>query len=248
MPKVVKEKRETRGKRISVLVGEEADVDSVFYANPMWDDEQGDSEFSETSASVDEFDSDFNETETDSSDNEGSSDGNDGPARKRKTVVSFKRKLKAKPEVEKPEPAAVEADINAFDNASVIDDDVMVEPELQIVTNVTKKVKPKKPSQVKPKTHEVEGPPVVRCQETILLEAAKTEQESATWLSCLSLYSEEMTGGSKRGKMGRLIRGCGQESQYIRFSSLRSSLLMTSMIVRLFDVRQILCLLCIVMR
>ena len=62
---MLQEKRATRGKRMSALVGKAAEEDDAFYNNEIWqegDDSENDS-YSEESEKPDVFDSDFNESE-----------------------------------------------------------------------------------------------------------------------------------------------------------------------------------------
>ena len=68
---MLSEKRSTRGKRMTELVGEALDQDSLFYDHETWNEEESDDSFEEEEIQPDEFDSDFNDTEDeDDSDSE----------------------------------------------------------------------------------------------------------------------------------------------------------------------------------
>ncbi len=76
---MLREKRATRGQRMSALVGKAAEEDEAFYNNELWqdgDDSENES-YSEESEKPDVFDSDFNESEDDDDDEDDASEGND---------------------------------------------------------------------------------------------------------------------------------------------------------------------------
>ena len=63
MSGLLKEKRSTRGQRMSELVGEALEQDSQFYGDSVWTEEESDDSYEDDEVKPDEFDSDFNDTE-----------------------------------------------------------------------------------------------------------------------------------------------------------------------------------------
>jgi len=65
MSEMVRDKRATRGQRMSALVGDALDEDNAFYGAEIWEDgdDSDAASFSEEEVKPDEFDSDFNDTE-----------------------------------------------------------------------------------------------------------------------------------------------------------------------------------------
>jgi hypothetical protein len=67
---MLKEKRATRGKRMSDLIGEALEEDEKFYSSEIWAEVEEDSEddsYEEEDIKPDVFDSDFNDTEEEES-------------------------------------------------------------------------------------------------------------------------------------------------------------------------------------
>jgi hypothetical protein len=97
---LLEDKRSNRGKRMSVLIGEAAELDVVFWNNSVWEvEEEADSfdeEDEEAEAAPDEFDSDFNDTETDEDEEDGSGQdsGGEGGKRRRKQMSRLPIKKK----------------------------------------------------------------------------------------------------------------------------------------------------------
>jgi hypothetical protein len=91
---IMREKRETAGKRMSSLVGEAADQDAQFWAHETWNDEDSDHDSANASfhasdadsmAARDEFDSDFNDSEEEELD----PNDNDHDAQKHRSTDAF---------------------------------------------------------------------------------------------------------------------------------------------------------------
>lgn len=74
MSEMLKEKRATRGSRMTELVGEAAEEDELFWNNEVWQEADSDDDSfgsEDEEQKPDEFDSDFNDTESEEeSDNE----------------------------------------------------------------------------------------------------------------------------------------------------------------------------------
>jgi hypothetical protein len=65
---MIREKRATRGLRMTELVGEDAEKDKAFWEHNTWEeDDSGNESFSEEEVKPDVFDDDFNDTEDDES-------------------------------------------------------------------------------------------------------------------------------------------------------------------------------------
>lgn len=65
MSTLLKEKRSTRGLRMSELVGEALEQDAEFYEHEIWAEEESDDSYEAEEIKPDEFDSDFNDSEDD---------------------------------------------------------------------------------------------------------------------------------------------------------------------------------------
>lgn len=79
---MLREKRATRGTRMTALVGEAAEDDEAFWGHGIWQENESDNESYETEEEKpDVFDSDFNDSEDDGDDEEESGSDDEAPAK-----------------------------------------------------------------------------------------------------------------------------------------------------------------------
>lgn len=77
---MLRDKRATRGKRMSSLVGEAAEEDEQFWGHEIWQENESDNEsYSTEEERPDMFDSDFNDSEDDNDDEESTDSEKEAP-------------------------------------------------------------------------------------------------------------------------------------------------------------------------
>mmetsp|Transcript_29011 Transcript_29011/g.48741 ORF Transcript_29011/g.48741 Transcript_29011/m.48741 type:complete len:301 (-) Transcript_29011:2106-3008(-) len=237
MSRMLKEKRSTRGLRMTDLVGQAAEDDDAFWGDGIWNEEQSDDSFSEEEAKPDEFDSDFNDSESEEE------EGSDDDAKEKKATRAAKVAESKRSNVYKdpsvgskrsaPRNRTLTTKRKRSDNADLANDRASSTQLISTVRSLRDSTKSKtahadRTLESREKTNKLKKPtrrpiPSRFVQKDLLAEALDTEEQNSKWLFSQRMLDDDRTQMEKKKQLlGASSGGTGEEG-HRRFLSRRGT-------------------------